>query len=86
MQCRPGCGACCISPSISSFIPGMPNGKSAGVRCVNLAADNRCALFGREERPAVCSAFSADFAVCGNSREEAIRLLAWLEGATATAV
>lgn len=86
MQCRPGCGACCISPSISSFIPGMPNGKAAGERCVNLAEDNRCSIFGREDRPAVCGAFSADFAVCGNSREEAIRLLAWLEGATAKAV
>ncbi|WP_429347626.1 hypothetical protein [Paraburkholderia sp. Clong3] len=25
--CRPDCGACCIAPSISSPIPGMPNGK-----------------------------------------------------------
>ncbi|MEO6656902.1 MAG: YkgJ family cysteine cluster protein, partial [Arenimonas sp.] len=24
MSCRPGCGACCIAPSISSLIPGMP--------------------------------------------------------------
>ncbi|MDP3170542.1 MAG: YkgJ family cysteine cluster protein, partial [Polaromonas sp.] len=24
MNCRPGCGACCIAPSISSPIPGMP--------------------------------------------------------------
>ncbi|AEF22403.1 YkgJ family cysteine cluster protein [Pseudomonas fulva] len=86
MQCRPRCGACCISPSISSFIPGMPNGKAAGERCVNLADDNLCSIFGREDRPAVCAAFSADFAVCGNSREEAIRLLAWLEDVTATAV
>ncbi|MCC6439509.1 MAG: YkgJ family cysteine cluster protein, partial [Rhodanobacteraceae bacterium] len=26
MSCRSGCGACCIAPSISSPIPGMPNG------------------------------------------------------------
>lgn len=26
-ECRPGCGACCIAPSISSPIPGMPEGK-----------------------------------------------------------
>ncbi|HBO0679766.1 TPA: YkgJ family cysteine cluster protein, partial [Pseudomonas aeruginosa] len=23
MQCRAGCGACCIAPSISSPLPGM---------------------------------------------------------------
>ncbi|MCR3872443.1 YkgJ family cysteine cluster protein, partial [Pseudomonas aeruginosa] len=27
MQCRAGCGACCIAPSISSPLPGMPAGK-----------------------------------------------------------
>ncbi len=27
VSCRPGCGACCTAPSISSPIPGMPNGK-----------------------------------------------------------
>ncbi|HNF77692.1 MAG TPA: YkgJ family cysteine cluster protein, partial [Thauera aminoaromatica] len=26
MDCRPGCAACCIAPSISSPIPGMPHG------------------------------------------------------------
>ena len=41
--CRPGCGACCIAPSITSAIPGMPLGKPAGVRCVQLDDDNRCA-------------------------------------------
>jgi Fe-S-cluster containining protein len=83
MQCRPGCGACCISPSISSPLPGMPDGKAAGVRCVNLSLDNRCSIFAQPSRPTVCSVFSADPAVCGNSREEAIHLLGWLEGATA---
>jgi Fe-S-cluster containining protein len=27
MDCRVGCGACCIAPSISSPLPGMPRGK-----------------------------------------------------------
>ena len=36
MDCRLGCGACCISPSISSPIPGMPKGKPAGERCIQL--------------------------------------------------
>lgn len=82
MQCRAGCGACCIAPSISSPIPGMPYGKAAGERCVHLSAEHLCAIFGRPERPAVCSAFSADPEVCGSSRDEAIRLLGWLEQAT----
>jgi Fe-S-cluster containining protein len=28
INCRLGCGACCIAPSISSAIPGMPKGKA----------------------------------------------------------
>lgn len=84
MDCRKGCGACCIAPSISSPIPGMPAGKAAGQRCVQLDANNLCSLFGRPERPAVCGAFGADPAVCGNDREEAIQLLTWWEQATAS--
>ena len=83
MQCRMGCGACCIAPSISSAIPGMPNGKPAGQRCVQLSVDNLCLLFGQPERPAVCSAFGADVQVCGSSTGEALQLLTWLEQATA---
>ncbi|MBF7730803.1 YkgJ family cysteine cluster protein [Pseudomonas sp. N040] len=83
MQCRAGCGACCIAPSITSAIPGMPNGKAAGERCVQLSADYLCLLFGNPERPAVCAAFSADPQVCGASRTEALHLLGWLEQATA---
>ena len=82
MQCRPGCGACCIAPSISSPIPGMPHGKPAGVRCVQLLPDLSCALFGRVERPAVCASLRAEPAMCGTSREEALALLALLETAT----
>ncbi|MBB2496125.1 YkgJ family cysteine cluster protein [Aquipseudomonas ullengensis] len=83
MECRAGCGACCIAPSISSPIPGMPNGKAAGERCVNLTAAFMCGIFGRADRPAVCSGFAADPEVCGDSREQAIRLIGWLEQATA---
>lgn len=50
-ECRVGCGACCIAPSISSAIPGMPGGKPAGVRCVQLTDDNRCMLFGTTRAP-----------------------------------
>ncbi len=73
--CRAGCGGCCIAPSISSPIPGMPNGKPAGVRCVQLDDDNLCKLFGTPQRPAVCGDFDFDHELCGDSREEALRLI-----------
>jgi uncharacterized protein len=83
MNCRAGCGACCIAPSITSAIPGMPDGKPAGVRCVQLDEQNHCLIFGQPERPAVCSAFHAVEYVCGNSAQEAMQLLRSLEQSTA---
>jgi uncharacterized protein len=80
--CRPGCGACCIAPSISSPIPGMPRGKPAGVRCVQLDADNLCRLFDDPRRPAVCRDFDYDPGLCGQDRDEALALIAALELAT----
>jgi Fe-S-cluster containining protein len=82
MKCRIGCGACCIAPSISSRIPGMPGGKAAGVRCIQLSPDNRCRLFGRAERPAVCVELRPSADMCGGTSEEALALLARLEAAT----
>lgn len=82
MECRAGCAACCIAPSISSPIPGMPAGKPAGVRCVQLDERDFCRLFGLPERPAVCLGFRAEESVCGASRDEAIRILGWMEQAT----
>ena len=82
-SCRVGCGACCIAPSISSPIPGMPAGKAAGVRCVQLSPDNRCLIFGRPERPAVCVELRPSADMCGDSAEDAMRTLARLERATA---
>lgn len=82
MRCRPGCGACCIAPSISSPIPGMPAGKPAGMRCVQLAANNRCALFGRPERPAVCVGLRPQRDMCGSSSAEALARLELLETQT----
>lgn len=83
MECRVGCGACCIAPSISSPIPGMPNGKPAGVRCVQLTADNRCALYGKPERPEVCRSLQPSPEMCGESAQEAMIYLTWLEQETA---
>ena len=79
MDCRVGCGACCIAPSISSPIPGMPNGKPAGVRCVQLTEDNRCKLFGKPERPAVCSRLRPSAEMCRTTAAEALAGLEELE-------
>lgn len=81
MSCH-RCGACCTEISISSFIPGHPNGKPAGVRCINLNDENLCDLFGRTMRPAVCSSFQADIEICGTNKEEAIKLIRFWEQAT----
>ena len=87
IECRSGCAACCIAPSISSTIPGMPRiggfGKPAGVRCVQLDEQMRCRLFGRPERPAVCASLRPNSTMCGPDRNHALRWLTWLEQATA---
>ena len=82
MQCRPQCGACCIAPSISSAIPGMANGKPAGVVCIHLNKDCGCNLFGKPERPLVCSQLPPSEDICGTSRKQALRLLATMEELT----
>ncbi|WP_105903121.1 YkgJ family cysteine cluster protein [Vibrio gangliei] len=82
MECRLGCGACCIAPSISSPIPGMPNGKPAGVRCIQLNEQNLCKLFGQPERPAVCHAFKAEESICGKTDQEALFIISDLEKIT----
>ena len=81
-ECRVGCGACCIAPSISSPIPGMPDGKPAGVRCIQLTEDNRCKLFGLPERPAVCVRLRPSEEMCGTTCEEAYAYLIHLEEIT----
>ena len=82
IECRAGCGACCIAISISSPIPGMPDGKPAGVRCVQLGDDNLCKIFGLAERPQVCGDFQAERQFCGDNSEQALELISWLEAAT----
>ncbi len=79
MDCRVGCGACCIALSISSPIPGMPDGKPAGVRCIQLTDDNLCKVFGMPERPEVCNRLRPMEEMCGTSREEALIYLNELE-------
>ncbi|MBY6187552.1 YkgJ family cysteine cluster protein [Marinobacter hydrocarbonoclasticus] len=85
MQCRLGCGACCIAPSITSPIPGMPDGKPAGVRCIQLDERNLCKIFGQPGRPAVCSDFKPDADICGSTDAVALTVLTELEAATVRA-
>ena len=82
MDCRAGCGACCVAISISSPIPGMPNGKPAGVRCIQLTSDLRCAIWGHPDRPAVCDALTPNEEMCGASARHAYRYLSRLERET----
>ena len=82
MECREACGACCIAPSISSPIPGMPDGKPANVLCVQLTPDFQCKIFGRPDRPSVCAELLPDKDMCGENREQALATIQFLESST----
>lgn len=82
LSCRLGCGACCIAPSISSPIPGMPQGKPAGIRCIQLSEDNLCKIFKDSSRPKICGDLVPTFEMCGHTNEEALAYLLTLEKST----
>ena len=63
-------------------MPGLPNGKPAGVPCPHLDEALRCRLFGQPERPAVCSSLPPSREMCGDQREHALFFLERLEHAT----
>jgi hypothetical protein len=60
----------------------MPDGKPAGVRCVQLDMQNRCMIFGKPERPAFCASLQPSAEMCGNNREQAMMWLTNLETLT----
>jgi hypothetical protein len=60
----------------------MPHGKPAGIPCVQLLPDMRCALFGRPERPAFCVSLRPTEEMCGATREAALEHLGALERLT----
>jgi hypothetical protein len=60
----------------------MPEGKPAGVRCVQLDNHDRCRLFGRPERPQVCASLSPSIEMCGASTAHAMVWLGTLERLT----
>ncbi|MCX7025143.1 MAG: YkgJ family cysteine cluster protein [Spirochaetes bacterium] len=88
IACVKGCGACCVAPSISSAIPaanghpGMPDGKPAGVPCLQLRADRSCGIWGRAERPDVCVSLKPNREMCGQGPAAAFDYLAELERLT----
>ncbi len=61
----------------------MPQGKPAGIACVQLDALGRCRIFGQADRPAVCASLQPTREMCGQTREHAVRFLARLETLTA---
>ena len=65
-------------------MPGHPHGKPAGIACTHLLSDLRCALFGRPERPSVCSSLRPQPEMCGAGRAAALAHLDALERATST--
>jgi len=60
----------------------MPQGKPAGVACVQLDDQWRCKIFGQPERPAVCRSLQPEPAMCGSSRWQAMQWLTRLDGLT----
>lgn len=83
MECRPDCGACCIAPSITTPIPGMPHGKPANTRCIQLSDNNLCQIFTSPLRPAVCAGLQPSREMCLTSRDAAMVYLIQLETDTA---
>ena len=57
----------------------MPQGKPAGVPCVQLDAQGCCQIFGQASRPAVCSSLQPAATMCGDSRAHALQYLTRLE-------
>jgi hypothetical protein len=56
-------------------MPGMADGKPAGVRCIHLLEDCTCSIYNSKDKPKVCSDFMAEPDFCGSTQEEALRIL-----------
>lgn len=82
IECRAGCAACCIVVSINSPIPNMPNGKPAGIRCVNLDDNNLCKIHLSSQYPKFCKGLKASQEMCGDNNEFAFNYLENLEKLT----
>jgi hypothetical protein len=56
----------------------MPQGKPAGVPCIQLDAQLRCKIFGHPQRPAVCGQLQASVEMCGAVEDGGLHARAWL--------
>lgn len=56
----------------------MPDGKPAGVPCVQLDEYFRCKLFGKPERPAFCGGLQPSLEMCGAADSPRTYALQWL--------
>jgi len=61
----------------------MPNGKPAGVACVNLDESLNCTIWNHADYPSLCRAFQADEEHCGANRHQALITLTRMESETA---
>lgn len=57
----------------------MPNGKPAGVRCIQLDIENCCMIFDKPERPKFCASLQPSLEMCSETREQAMIWLTNLE-------
>lgn len=74
---------CCIEPSITGPLPGMPGGKRAGEACVNLDLTTlECRIWNTAQYPPFCQRFTPEPEFCGESRAEAQQILRFLEADT----
>jgi uncharacterized protein len=58
----------------------MPKGKPAGALCAHLRPDYSCSIY--PDRPPVCRNYQPSLEYCGNSRDEAMKNLEYLEKMT----
>jgi len=61
----------------------MPDGKPAGVPCVQLDAQLRCKIFDDPRRPTVCASLQPSTEMCGPDRAAALHWLTQVERLTA---
>jgi uncharacterized protein len=60
--------------------------KLAGQACLHLMADQRCAIFGHPDRPAVCASLMPSAEMCGENRQQAMFWLTALERQTSPSI
>ena len=57
----------------------MPEGKPAGMRCINLTSSDQCAIHSNPTYPDFCMGLKPSIEMCGDSRNDAMAYLDALE-------